>query len=188
MPNAEKGEFLPLELYGVVLINQMKLAKCTGVTEKSLVPLVERCPLLLEVDLGLIPQTTDTASRSVWINALHLRELRFSGCPALTDNCIPNLADLRDDIDTRGDSNIDRAYGLVKVVRPVADTLDHLRTVDLTGCNLLGDNAVDALICNAPKLRSLTLAKCTGLTDASLLSIGRLGKHLHHWHMGHVSS
>jgi F-box and leucine-rich repeat protein GRR1 len=50
----------------------------------------------------------------------------------------------------------------------------------------MDDEGVDMIIKNAPKLRNLTLAKCGGLTDKSLDSVGRLGKHLHYLHLGHV--
>ena len=114
--------------------------------------------------------------------------MRFINCTSLTEAAIPNLADLQEQIDTRGESDLPCKSDLVKVYRPVSDSFEHLRTIDLTGCNLLGDDAVDALVCNAPKLRTLTLAKCTALTDQSLFSIGRLGKHLHHLHLGHIRS
>lgn len=45
---------------------------------------------------------------------------------------------------------------------------DHLRTLDLTSCSLLTDEAVEAIVSNAPKIRSLILAKCTSLTDSTL--------------------
>jgi F-box and leucine-rich repeat protein GRR1 len=64
---------------------------------------------------------------------------------------------------------------------------DHLRTLDLTSCSLITDEAVEAIVSNAPKIRSLILAKCTGLSDASLASICGLGRSLHQLHMGHVS-
>ncbi len=70
---------------------------------------------------------------------------------------------------------------------PIARRFEYLRTLDLTGCDLLTDIAIDAIISNAPRIRTLTLAKCTSLTDASLEAISRLGKHLHYIHLGHVN-
>lgn len=66
-------------------------------------------------------------------------------------------------------------------------SFDHLRILDLTSCVLLTDQAVDAIITNAPRIRSLVLAKCFELTDESINSICRLGRSLHQLHMGHVS-
>lgn len=64
---------------------------------------------------------------------------------------------------------------------------EHLRILDLTSCAQITDQAVDAIISNAPKIRSLVLAKCIALTDDSLASICRLGRSLHQLHMGHVA-
>lgn len=66
-------------------------------------------------------------------------------------------------------------------------SFDHLRILDLTSCALLTDQAVDAIVTNAPRIRSLVLAKCFELTDESINSICRLGRSLHQLHMGHVS-
>ncbi len=70
---------------------------------------------------------------------------------------------------------------------PVTRKFDYLRTVDLTGCTLVTDQAIEAIVSNATRIRMLTLAKCGLLTDAALESICRLGKHLHLLHLGHVS-
>lgn len=72
------------------------------------------------------------------------------------------------------------------LLRPVADTFDHLRVVDLTACSELRDPAIVNLVKNAPKLRNLTLAKCSKLTDISLEAVAKLGKSLHYLHLGHV--
>jgi F-box and leucine-rich repeat protein GRR1 len=66
------------------------------------------------------------------------------------------------------------------------DMLGNLRIIDFTGCTELEDEGIERLVASGPRLRSLTLAKCEKLTDKSLASIGRLGKHLHYLHMGHV--
>ncbi|CED84083.1 Leucine rich repeat proteins, some proteins contain F-box [Phaffia rhodozyma] len=62
---------------------------------------------------------------------------------------------------------------------------DHLRVLDLTSCASITDAAVDAIVTNAPMLRSLVLAKCPELTDQSLFSICTLGRSLHQLHMAH---
>lgn len=50
----------------------------------------------------------------------------------------------------------------------------------------LTDLAVDRIAATMPRIRNLVLAKCTGLTDASVFSLAKLGKHLHYLHLGHV--
>jgi F-box and leucine-rich repeat protein GRR1 len=70
---------------------------------------------------------------------------------------------------------------------PITRKFEYLRTVDLTGCALLTDVAVESIISNASRIRTLTLAKCGLLTDAALDAICKLGKHLHYLHLGHVN-
>ncbi len=72
------------------------------------------------------------------------------------------------------------------LTKPVSASFEYLRTIDFTGCSALTDLAVENTVTNAPKLRSLTLAKCPLLTDLSLASISKLGKHLHHLHLAHL--
>lgn len=73
------------------------------------------------------------------------------------------------------------------LLRPVTSVLEHLRMLDLTGCSGLTDIGVENIVTNAPRLRTFTLAKCPLLTDASLVSIAKLGKHLHYLHLAHLS-
>ena len=69
---------------------------------------------------------------------------------------------------------------------PKEYTLEHLRELDFTGCVQITDKAIARLVKLAPRTRSLTLAKCTRLTDEAAEHIARLGRHLHHLHLGHV--
>ena len=64
---------------------------------------------------------------------------------------------------------------------------DHLRILDLTGCNSITDDTVEGIVANVPRIKNLVLAKCTRLTDESVYSISKLGKNLHYLHLGHVS-
>ncbi len=140
---------------------------------------------------------TNATLHAIFLNACHLRELRLNGNINLSDDGIPNLPALLDFTEEEAKhaaawyppfAVMDDASGSPTLRRPVADTFKDLRLVDLTGCYSLGDVAIDNLVTNAPKLRNLTLAKCFGLTDAAVESIGRLGKHLHYLHLGHVST
>ena len=58
--------------------------------------------------------------------------------------------------------------------------------LDFTGCSQIGDKAIERLVKLAPRTRDLTLAKCTRLTDDAVEHICKLGRHLHHLHLGHV--
>lgn len=201
-------------------------------TDKALVTLCRRCPLLLEIDLGQVSQITDTAVYAIFMNSTHIRELRLNQNAFLTDAGFPDLPGLMDATnqeiglsagkyagivcdplglhyssstdsspmseDLPGISRSDVAQTPARsepppagldfyLLRPRAETFEHLRLVDLTACALLTDIAVDHLVRNAPKLRNVTLAKCGLLTDAALESIAKLGRHLHYLHLGHVS-
>ncbi|OXG19701.1 F-box and leucine-rich repeat protein GRR1 [Cryptococcus neoformans Tu401-1] len=175
------------------VLRRIKFDKCHRITQKSLIPLIRACPLVLEYDLQDVISLSSSVLHTVFLHASHLRELRVNGCVSLDENCIPNLLDLsemQDDWIAKVSEDVgikvEPAEG-VTMLRPVTTTFEYLRVVDMTGCTDLGDKAVDNLITNAPKLRQLTLNKCPALTDKSLESIGKLGKHLHNLHLGHVS-
>ncbi|KAE8540539.1 hypothetical protein D1P53_003489 [Cryptococcus gattii VGV] len=174
------------------VLRRIKFDKCHRITQKSLIPLIRACPLVLEYDLQDVISLSSSVLHNVFLHASHLRELRVNGCVSLDENCIPNLLDLcemQDDGIAKASEavgiKIDPAEGIT-MLRPVTTTFEYLRVVDMTGCTELGDKAVDNLVTNAPKLRQLTLSKCPSLTDKSLESIGKLGKHLHNLHLGHV--
>lgn len=75
----------------------------------------------------------------------------------------------------------------LNLIRPTCKSFEQLRVIDFSSCLSLSDESIEHLVNNAPQLRNLTLAKCSNLTDASIDSITKLGKHLHHLHLGHVS-
>lgn len=64
---------------------------------------------------------------------------------------------------------------------------DHVRYLDLTGMINLNDIAMAGIVATMPNVRNVVLAKCSNLTDESVFSICRLGKHIHFLHLGHVS-
>jgi hypothetical protein len=64
---------------------------------------------------------------------------------------------------------------------------DHVRYLDLTGMINLTDIAMAGIVVTMPHVRNLILAKCSNLSDESVMSICRLGKHIHFLHLGHVS-
>lgn len=68
-----------------------------------------------------------------------------------------------------------------------ARMFDHVRYLDLTGMIHLNDIAMAGIVTTMPHVRNLVLAKCSNLSDDSVFSICRLGKHIHFLHLGHVS-
>lgn len=189
-------------------MKQIKLMGCIRLTDRSIVALTRSCPLLLELDLAHVPQLSMDTTTSIFFNSANLRELRMNDNQNLAQNAVPDL-DLAAAADEDGLYDIIGAYPWYFLdvpspkamwrtssrpkgvslgqIRPFCKSFEQLRVVDLTSCLGLGDDSVEHLVNNAPQLRNLTLAKCSNLTDASIDSITRLGKHLHHLHLGHVS-
>ena len=169
---------------------QVKVRQCHRVTDASIVRLSQNCPLIIDYDLSFVPQITNASLYSIFLHSSHLRELHLVGNGNIDDGGIPNLRELIDD-QSRSTTPEDPLqipwYASLDSARiaPRAETFEFLRVVDLTSCQMMTDLGVANLVANAPKIRHLTLAKCPLLTDAALESIARLGKHLHHLHLGH---
>ena len=165
---------------------------------------VRKCPLLLELDLNDVPVSNATVY-NLFLHSSHLRDISLKNNQLITDEAFPNLLELMEmsedeaaraarsapdyALEPEPDSNSSHsgASPLRTLRRPVTETMEPMRQIDLTGCNQLTDNAISNLVANAPKTRNLTLAKCSELTDAAIDSLGRLGKNLHHIHLGHVN-
>jgi F-box and leucine-rich repeat protein GRR1 len=204
--------FTPLGLIafaqsGPKKIRRLKLSRSIGVTTAGISAIVKVCPNLLEIELAGTPEVTDSALIDIWLNGSRLRELDLQGSDKLTSKGFPVLSELRvrgdisepplaDEMNSIGPRDSDSKtvppdvdYSVFSTLPrsvPAALNLTALRVVDMEGCAGLTDEAVDSLTWNARWIRAITLAKCTQLTDAALLSLCRLGKHLHHVHLGHV--
>ena len=155
---------------------------------------------------------TDSTFWAIWRNLSRLRELSVYGCdltdsafpvkegdhaliPALTPPA-PTLEQLHAQAALSGDHTLPsiedvmmsaRQQSLSTYVSVPARNFEHLRYLDLTALNRLSDTGIANIIANMPRIRNLILAKCSNLTDASVLSVCKLGKHLHYLHLGHVN-
>jgi F-box and leucine-rich repeat protein GRR1 len=109
----------------------------------------------------------DTALKSIFNHCRDLRELRIS------------------QVDIIKTEITDNAF----LGSPLSHTryFEQLRLVDFTGITTITDMTLSILINAAPRIRSLVLNKCSGITDEGVLSICRLGKFLHFLHLGHCS-
>lgn len=168
--------------------------------------LTRGCPLLMEFALARMPQLSNDTTTAIFFNLRALRDLRMPDNELIS--AIPHLFSFA----WLNETQVLKAVGAypwyltgtprpkamarqcprppnldMALVRPVTTSFDHLRVVDFNSCKGLNDQAVDNLIDNARQLRSITLTKCVKLTDATVESITKLGKHLHHLHLGHVS-
>lgn len=156
-------------------------------TDAAIIPLARACNLIIEFDLSHVPQITNAALYNILTHSGHLRELRVVGNENINDQGIPSISDLleEEEDDVEGLPWYAKLEGM-RII-PAFSMMDSLRVVDFTSCIALNDLAVERLIGNAPRIRHLTLAKCPSLTDASLDSVGRLGKNLHHLQLGHLT-
>lgn len=173
---------------------------------------------MLELELSNTPLLTDGTVFGIFLHSKHLRDFRLTWHTSITSAGFPSLEYLSECTDTElqaaaqqagfytdavahatdpakadedydyDDLKTDDQPAAVIVPRPVTDLFDNLRVVDLTGCAALTDEALANLVANGPRIRNLTLAKCTNLTNKSVYSICELGKHLHYLHLGHVSA
>lgn len=166
-------------------------------TDESIIALAHYCPLILEFDLQNLPEMTDKSMREIWLHSVYLRELRLTGNENITAAGFPLLNPSRTGIKTvEGSGNSlnsfsesDRSPRPIDGIyyhAPKAEHFAYLRTVDLTGCAGITDEAIASLISAAPKIRALTLAKCVHLTDAAIESVAKLGKQLHYFHAAHL--
>lgn len=163
------------------LLRRVKLSGLTELTDDSVCALASECPLLLEIDLNGCHQVSPKSIQDLWKLSKHMRELRLSHCVELRDVAFPVASSIPD-------ANL-AALAVQQSIPPLRlqSPFDHLRMLDLT-CLHITDAAVEGVVSSAPKIRNLVLAKCSDLTDKSVESICRLGRHLHYLHLGHASS
>lgn len=168
-------------------LRRIKLSGLELITDHAVSALAVSCPVLLEIDLNCCERTSDASVRELWTHSVHMREFRFSHCPALSDQGFPAPAK---EIPPAGPNPFPNGASLAIPQYPplkLRCPFDHLRMVDLTACPNLTDDAIEGIVTNAPKIRNLVLAKCVALTDAAVESICKLGRNLHYLHLGHAS-
>jgi F-box and leucine-rich repeat protein GRR1 len=171
------------------LLRRVKLSGVEHISDEAVSALAKSCPLLLELDLNNCKRITDLSIRDLWLFSTNMRELRLSRCVELTDSAFPAPSKL-DALIQAGPNPFPSGHLLGDRLPPlhISKTCHHLRMLDLTGCSLITDDAMEGIVAAAPKIRNLVLAKCTLLTDRAVEAICNLGKHLHYLHLGHASS
>jgi F-box and leucine-rich repeat protein GRR1 len=163
-----------------------------------MVPLARSTPLIIEMNISKCGQLTNASIYNILLHSPYLRELIVHGNINITDQAFPNIPELYEleDYELVTEAKSAPAFAttasltppeqIPKMLRPTMERLDMLREVDLTSCTSVNDKAIANLVDSAPRLRVLTVAKCPEITDVGLASIGKLGKSLHHLHLGHV--
>ena len=181
-------------------------------TDEAVMALAANCPLLLEVDLFSCA-ITDRTLWGLFRNSSHLREFSLSGCKQVTGAAFPqregSLLVIKGADDPLLQSKpINQKYQSTSLaaaarkaqaltegktdifagVTPLANRMfEHVRYLDMTGLIHLTDAAMEGIVSTMPNIRNLVLAKCHNLTDDALISISKLGRHIHFLHLGHVS-
>lgn len=171
---------------------QIKIAECIKLSDEAVTAIAHHCPLVLEFDLQNLPGMTDKSMREVWLHSVYLRELRLTGNETITAAGFPSLDQSpAPEVDDRQvleyDEPHSRKFSDTCRLAPKVESFAYLRTVDLTGCTGITDEAIASIISAAPKIRALTLAKCIHLTDLALESVAKLGKQLHYFHAAHLN-
>ena len=173
-------------------LRRIKLHGLTALTDTSICAIARLCPLLLEIDLSNCTKLTDLSVRVIWEQQKHLREFQLSNVNTLTDDAFP--APPPSPTQRLHPNPFSSTTSGIELPPPerlppllLSTSFDHLRILDMTSCAHLTDAGLDGIVSNCPKIRHIVLAKCSGLTDESLVSVGKLGKNLHYIHLGHVS-
>ena len=171
---------------------QIKIAECIKLSDEAVTAIAHHCPLVLEFDLQNLPGMTDKSMREVWLHSVYVRELRVTGNETITAAGFPSLDQSpAPEVDDRQELEYDephsRKFSDTCRLAPKVESFAYLRTVDLTGCTGITDEAIASIISAAPKIRALTLAKCIHLTDLALESVAKLGKQLHYFHAAHLN-
>lgn len=194
---------------------QVKLRNLDTLTDDAIISLALSCPLLLEVDLYACTSITDRTLWALFRNSSHLRELSLNNCTQVTGDGFPQrdgkllyikgaedpallglkplnnklvnlpskILDAHGNFSSLSDPSLSKSN-----TTPLGSRIfDHVRYLDLTGMVNLNDVAMAGIVATMPHIRNLVLAKCSNLTDESVMSICKLGKHIHFLHLGHVS-
>ncbi|KAL0075077.1 hypothetical protein J3Q64DRAFT_1387035 [Phycomyces blakesleeanus] len=150
-------------------LRRIKLSNFAHVSDTSAIALAHHCPGLTEIDL-MSCSITNTAVHEIFLNCRELKEFRINQCSALSPAAFTQSA-------------------LSSIPPPRIQTqyFEQLRLLDLTGVVMLTDEAIQKIVCAAPKIRNLVLNKCYSISDAGLLAICELGRYLHYLHLGHCS-
>ena len=129
-----------LDLYGLILL-----------TDNAISSLALSCPMLVKLNLNLCKLITDASVRMIWQHLIHIRELRLSRCSLLTDAAFP--------APPRLDVQLDAS----KPFPTSSATENHdlyLLILDVSGCSLISDDAIEGVISHAPKIHLIYLWGC----------------------------
>lgn len=116
-----------------------------------------------------------------------LRTLRLAYCRLLTDKAFPSALELPDEFMDDEKPLPHRPVTWLEELPPLilTHTAENLRILDIAYCNIT-DDAIEGIVRHAPKIQTLNLSGCQLLTDRALESICTLGEHLDVLILAHV--
>ena len=127
-------------LYGLILL-----------TDNAISSLALSCPMLVKLNLKYCNLITDASVCLIWQHLIHINELSLSYCTLLTDAAFPAPPGL--------DVQLDASKRV-----PTSTTKNHglstLLILDVSGCSLISDDAIEVVISHAPKIWFVNLWGC----------------------------
>ncbi|KAI0082534.1 RNI-like protein [Panus rudis PR-1116 ss-1] len=162
----------------------VKLNHVVTLTDPSISALALSLPHLITLELSHLPFITASSVRDIWTFARTLRKLKLARCPQITDKGFPSIS-------TEPSADMHRFAGswldiLPPLILPSHHILEDLRTLDLSFCYKLTDQAIAGIVRHAPKIQQLYLAGCVELTDNALRNVAQLGHFLEVLSVAHL--
>ena len=101
-----------------------------------MVPLIQNCPLIVDLDITSVPQLTNASLYSIFLHSAEIRELRLNFNANINDEGIPNLPELCHEIANSPSPDLNSIPWYAQLdgmrITPVVKSFDFLLVVDLT--------------------------------------------------------
>ncbi|KAK2645929.1 hypothetical protein Ddye_021124 [Dipteronia dyeriana] len=155
------------------LLEKLELSHCPSVSDKSLIAIAQSCPNLTALNIESCSKIGNEGMQAIGKFCPKLQSISIKDCPLVRDHAISSLLSSASSVLTKvklqGLNITDFSLAVIghygKAVTSLM--LSGLRNVTEKGFWVMG-NAL-----GLPKLISLTIASCGGITDVSLEAIGK---------------
>ncbi|KIY67959.1 RNI-like protein [Cylindrobasidium torrendii FP15055 ss-10] len=164
------------------------LNRVSGLTDPAISAISRSCSRLIELELCYLPLLSPLSVRDIWTYSRKLRTLRLAYCRMLTDQAFPSTLDIPPSkYDSYEKPLPHRPVTLFEELPPLVLThqADNLRILDIAYCNIT-DDAIEGIVHHAPRIQTLNLSGCQLLTDRALDAVATLGGHLDVLILAHV--
>ncbi|XP_008805623.1 EIN3-binding F-box protein 1-like [Phoenix dactylifera] len=169
--------FCPSPLPSCMSLRSLTIRDCPGFTGTSLAVVGKICPQLQHVDLSGLVGATDAGLLPLIESSVGLVTVNLSGCVDLTDAAITALAKAHGT--TLQMLNLESCKNVTdKSLLAIADCCSLLDDLDMSRCTISDHGVAVLAYAMQLKLRVLSLAGCSGLTQKSLPFLGNMGRSL----------